>query len=172
MEDVEDMFFHRGRHHPRGQHSKCDGFCLECRVAALEAAVAALEAQTSGGGGATPGNPVKIHLANSQAWEQGTEERIMAQIQDNEQYVVSVAVVDAKGNAVADVLNYSIDNQAVATLTVADDGQSVTVTAVAPGSANLVVTDNTGLSATEVVTVVAGPAVSLTLTDSAAVAQA
>lgn len=93
------------------------------------------------------------------------------QIHDNEQFTLAAVAADAKGFAVVDALTWSVDDDTVVTLVVADDGQSVTVVAGNPGSAVVTVTDGT-LSATEAVDVVAGDVALITLTEGPVTPQA
>lgn len=93
------------------------------------------------------------------------------QLHDDEQVTLSVAVADAKGAAIADDpsrtddnLEWTVDDENVATLQVSADTRACTVVAGQPGST--VVTVKLGdLTATEAVDVVPGDAALITISE-------
>jgi hypothetical protein len=90
------------------------------------------------------------------------------QLHDDEQFTLSVATKDAKGFDTADAIDWTVDDDTVVTLNVADDGRSCTVVAGQPGSAVITVTDSATdpvLSATEAVDVVAGGTATIQLAE-------
>jgi hypothetical protein len=95
----------------------------------------------------------------------------MAQITDLQQYTVSVAEADSKGQPVTgDNLSWTIDNPGVATITPSADGYSALIVGVADGTANYTVSDNTvnpPLTGSGSVTVVSSAATSLVVNEGA-----
>ena len=65
------------------------------------------------------------------------------QLHDNEQFTLTVQAADSKGVPLQDTITWSVDDEAVATLTVSADTQSATVVAGLPGSAVVTVSDGT-----------------------------
>jgi len=100
-----------------------------------------------------------------------TPEGDTVQLHDDEQFDLSVDTKDAKGFETQDVIDWSVDDESVATLTVSDDGRSATVVAGNPGSAVVTVSDGV-LSATEAVDVVAAGTATITLVEGAVSKQA
>lgn len=93
------------------------------------------------------------------------------QLHDDEQVTLSVAVSDAKNvnlpddaSTDTDNLNWTVDDEGVATLQVSADSRSCTVVAGQPGSTVVTVTLG-DLSATEAVDVVPGNAALITISE-------
>lgn len=93
------------------------------------------------------------------------------QLHDDEQVTLSVSVSDAKNVNIpddtstdTDNLDWTVDDESVATLQISSDTRSCTVVAGQPGSTVVTVTLG-DLSATEAVDVVAGSAALITISE-------
>lgn len=125
--------------------------------------------------------PVALLLSVSETFDQADPEgpgvptvmrgNSMAQITDTQQYTVSVAEQDTKGQPVTgDNLSWTIDNPAVATITPSADGYSAVIAGQSDGTANYTVSDSTvdpPLTGSGSVTVVSSAATSLVVSEGA-----
>lgn len=119
---------------------------------------------------------VTLHLTAGPVVDQTTgapappapQEGDRMQIHDNEKFALTADTRDAKGFPTSDPLEWTVDGDAVVTLSVSEDGRTCTVIAVAPGSAVITVTDGVTapvLTATEAVDVVPGGTALITLAE-------
>lgn len=156
----------------------------ELRIAALQAASAlhnkrggcaheVLESAQEFYAWVSQRTPVRLTMSAGPATPQtGATEGDHVQIHDDEQFTLTLAETDSKGQPVTtDTITWSVADESVATLQVSDDTYSATVVAGNPGSTVVTVTDGT-LTATEAVDVVAGAAALITLSEGAAEPQA
>jgi hypothetical protein len=123
--------------------------------------------------------PVRLVLYSTHPDEQGSpvpvqkgDSVVAVQMQDTEQFTVTVEAVDSRGNPVAgDSLTWTVDNtEAVAINVDPSNPMRATIVAGRPGNAIITVSDGT-LSGQELVTVTAGAAVAFSLTEGAVEAQ-
>jgi hypothetical protein len=95
----------------------------------------------------------------------GTTKGNTMQLHDTEQFTLSVAETDAKGQPVTtDTLTWTVADPAVATLQVSADTYSAVVVAGTVGSTVVTLTDGT-ITATEAVDVIAGAATAVVLSE-------
>lgn len=89
-------------------------------------------------------------------------------ITDTGHVILIAACVSAAGNPAAGaIISWSSSDESIATVTPAADGQSATVTATGRLGTATITAAAGNLTATDEVTVVAGPAVSVTLSEAA-----
>jgi|SRR5215469_5349826 len=88
------------------------------------------------------------------------------QLTDSQQVVLTASAADAKGDPVPDTFTWSVDNNAVLTLTPGADTTTVTAVAVAPGNAVVTATDAStpAVVGTLAVSVVGGAPATVTIT--------
>jgi hypothetical protein len=123
----------------------------------------------------TPPPAVRMTLTASapvpQTTPGSTTEGNTMQLHDTEEFTLSVAETDAKGQPVTtDTITWTVADPTVATLQVAADTYSAVVVAGNVGSTVVTLTDGT-ITATEAVDVIAGVATAIVLNEGPAVPQ-